>query len=98
METDVHWRYNLTVDDQARFRVSSRVVEGLDDVSITVIKLLGMVILAGWLVVLCEDPPAHAGDCVMLWGASEAAVEWVRRCRRVRSPAIRGFHTLFGSS
>ena len=45
-----------------------------------------MVISAWVLVVLWEDLPAQAGDCVSLRGDNEAAVQWVRRCRGGKEP------------
>ena len=74
METGVYWRYDLTADEQARFGGSSRAVESMDEISIDVLELLGMVIS-------CEDLPTQAGDCVLLRGDNEAAVQCVRRCR-----------------
>ena len=59
------------------FGGSSRAVEGLDDISITVLKLLGMVISAWVLVVFGEDLPTKAGDCVLLREDNEPAVQWV---------------------
>ena len=86
LETGVYWRYDLTKDEQARFCGSSQAVKGMNDISINVLELLGMVISAWVLVVLCEDLPAQAGDCVLLRGDNEAAVQWVRRCRGGKEP------------
>ena len=57
-----------------------------DDISINELELLGMIIPAWVLIVLCEDLPTQAGDCVLLRGDNEAAVQWVRRCREGKEP------------
>ena len=58
----------------------------MDDISINVLELLGMVISAWVLVVMCEDLPTQASDRVLLRGDNEAAVQWVRRCRGGKQP------------
>ena len=58
----------------------------MDDISINVLELLGMVISAWVLVVMCEDLPTQASDRVLLRGDNEAAVQWVRRCRGSKEP------------
>ena len=40
-----------------------------------------MVVSAWVLVVLCAERTSARGDCVLLRGDNEAAVQWVRRCR-----------------
>ena len=70
----MYWRYDFTADEQARFCGSSRAVESMDDTSIIVLKLLGMVISAWVLVGLFEDLPTQADDCVLLRGDNEPAV------------------------
>ena len=42
----MYWRYAFTVDEQARFSGSCQAVEDMDDISINVLELLGMVISA----------------------------------------------------
>ena len=77
METGAYWRYDLTADEQARFCGSGRAEASMDDISVNVLELLGMVISAWVLVVLFEDLPTQAGDCLLLRGGNEAAVQWV---------------------
>ena len=79
--TVLYWRYDLSDDEQVPSRGSSLDVVEVHDISIHVLELLGMAISAWMLVVLCEDLPTQAGDCVMLRGDNKAAVHWVRRCR-----------------
>lgn len=57
----------------------------MDDISINVLELLGMVISAWVLVILCEDLPKQADDCVFR-GDNEAGVQWVRRRRAGKEP------------
>lgn len=68
---------------------SSRAVEGVNDKSVNVLELLGMVISAGYFsgfAFLEAYLTTHAGDCVLFPGDSEAAVQWARRCRRGNEP------------
>ena len=93
LETGVYWRYNLTVQKPSRFCDSSKSVHGVDDLSINVLDLLGMVVSAFVLVCSCADRPSATADCVLLRGDNEAAVHWVRRCRgglETRSGALMG--------
>ena len=86
LESGVYWRYEISRDEQARFCGSSRAETGINYIRIYVLELLGMVISAWVLVVLCEDLPTQGGDCVLLRGDNEAAVQWVRRCPEGREP------------
>ena len=81
LETGVYWRYELNDRERSRFCGSSGSVGCEDDLSINVLELLGMVVSAWVLVVLCAERPSAKGDCVLLRGDNEAAVRWVRRCR-----------------
>ena len=94
LEIGVYWRYDLSVQKQSRFCCSSRSVAGIDNISINVLELLGMVISAWVLVSSCTESPSATGDCVLQRGDNDGAVHWVRRCRggknrgRVRSYAF----------
>ena len=80
LETGVYWRYDLDAGERSRFCGSCKSVEGENDVPIDVLEVLGMVVSAWVLVCLCAERPVGLGDCVLLRGDNEAAVEWVRRC------------------
>ena len=92
LETGVYWRYDLTAQEQSRFCGSSKSVRGVDDLSINVLELLGMVVSAFVLVSSCADRPSATGDCALLRGDNEAAVHWVRRCRGGAGTAFRCPH------
>ena len=96
LETGVYWRYDLTVQEQSRFCGSSKSVDSVDDLSINVLELLGMVVSAFVLVYLCAERPSATGDCVLLRGDNEAAVHWVRRCRGGREPRSGALMRLLG--
>ena len=53
LETGVYWRYELNDRERSRFCGSSGSVGCEDDLSINVLELLGMVVSAWVLVVLC---------------------------------------------
>ena len=63
METGVYWRYDLTADEQARFGGSSRAVESMDEISIDVLELLGMVISAWVLFCVSISPQRRVIVC-----------------------------------
>ena len=58
----------------------------MDCISIKVLELLGTVESAWVLVSSCAERPSATGDCVLLRGDNEAAVQWVRRCRGGKEP------------
>ena len=96
LETGVYWRYDLDAGERSRFCGSSKSVAGENDISINVLELLGMVVSAWVLVSLCAERPAALGDCVLLRGDNEAAVEWVRRCRGGKEPRSGALMRLLG--
>ena len=80
LETGVYWRYNLDAWEPSHFCGSSKSVAGESDILINVLELLGMVVSAWVLEFPCAEHPAALGDCVLLRGDDEAALEWLRRC------------------
>ena len=50
------------------------------------LELLGMVMSAYMLVVVCGERPVGSRDCVLLRGGDEAAVHWVRHWRGGKEP------------
>ena len=86
LETGVHWRYDLTPQEQSRFCGSSKSARGVDNLPINVLKRLGMVVSAFVLVSSCADRQSAAGDCALFRRANEAAVNWVRLCRAGLEP------------
>ena len=96
LETGVYWRYDLSVEEQSRFCCSSRFVAGMNEISINVLELLGMVISAWVPVSSCSERPSAMGDCVLLRGNNEAAVQWVRRRRGGKEPRSGAFMRLLG--
>ena len=55
LETGVYWGYELNDRERSRFCGSSGSVSFEDDLSINVLELLGMVVSAWVLVVLCAE-------------------------------------------
>ena len=96
LETGVSWRYELNDRARSRFCDSSGSVGCEDDFSINVLELLGMVVSAWVLVVLCAERPLARGDCVLLRGDNEAAVQWVRRGRGGLEPRSGALMRLLG--
>ena len=96
LETGVYWRYYLDGAERSRFCGSSKSVAGENDISINVLELLGMVVSEWVLVSPCAEHPAALGDCVLLGGDNEAAVEWVRRCRVGKEPRSGALVRLLG--
>ena len=96
LETGVHWRYDLTAEEQSRFCGSSKSVRGVDDLSINVPGRLGMVVSAFVLVSSCADRPSVTGDRALLRGDNEAAVHLVRRCRGGLEPRSGALTRLLG--
>jgi len=96
LETGVYWRYELDVQERSRFCGASASVAGEDDISINVLELLGMVVSAWVLVSSCAERPSAMGDCVLLRGDNEAAVQWVRRCRGGKEPRSGALMRLLG--
>ena len=69
-ETGIYWWYDLTAQIQSRFCGSSKSFRGVDDLSINVLELLGMVVSAFVLVSSCADRPSATGECALLRGDS----------------------------
>ena len=94
LETGVYWRYDLDARERSSFHGSSKSVAVENDISINVLELLGMVVSAWVLVSPCAERPAALGDCLLLRGNNEAAVEWVQRCRGGKEPRTRALMRL----
>ena len=73
LETGQYWRYNLSEKTLARFRGSIKHLQSQDSSSINTIELLGMMMSAYMLVVVCGERPVGDKDCVLLRGDNEAA-------------------------
>ena len=97
LETGVYWRYELDSAVQSRFCGSSKAVAGENDISIDVLELLGMAVSAWVLVSACAERPLATGDCVLLRGDNDAAVEWVRRCHGGKEPQSGTLMRLLGA-
>ena len=97
LETSVNCRYDLTALEQLGFCGSSKSVRGVDDdISINMLERLGMVVSAFVLVFSCADRPSATGGCALLRRHNEAAVHWLRRCRRGLEPRSDGLMRLLG--
>ena len=95
-QTGQYFRYELSYEEQSRFVGSSKHVVGVNDVSINVMELLGMV-LGAWLLIVEQNyTPAIASDCVLLRGDNEASVAWIRRCRAGREPRAGALMRMLG--
>ena len=86
LETGIYWRYEPYPAEQSCFCGSSKTVEGVNDISINVLELLGMVVSARVLVSRCAERPSATGDCVLLRGDNKDAVAWVPLCRGGKEP------------
>ena len=60
------------------------------------LELFGMVVSAWVLVVLCAERPSARGDCILLRGDNEAAVQCVRRCHGGLEPRSGALMHLLG--
>ena len=80
LETGVYRRYGFTAHTQSRFCGSRKPVRGVDDLSITMLERLGMVVSLFSLVSSCAVRTSATGDCALLRGDNGAAVHWVWRC------------------
>ena len=78
-----YWQYGLSEEELARFCGSSKHLQLQDSISIEALELLGMVMYAFMLVVVCGERPVGDKDCVLLQGDNNAVVHSVRRCRGV---------------
>ena len=96
LKTGVYWRYDLTAQEQSRFYGSSKSVRGVGGISISVLEPLDMIGSAVVLVSSCADRPSATGDCVLLRGDNETAVDWVRRCRGGLEPRSGALTCLLG--
>lgn len=98
LEMGWYWRYTLSEEEQSRFCGSSKDLLSQDSISINALELLGMVISAYMLVVVCGERPAGDNDCVLLRGDNEAAIQWVRRCRGGKEPRSGALMRLMGAT
>ena len=96
-ETGQYWRYNLSEEELARFCGLSKHIQAQDTISINALELLGMVMSAYMLVVVCGERPVGNKDCVLLRGDNEATVHWVRRCRGGKEPRSGALMRLMGA-
>ena len=96
VETGHYWRYDLSAEERSRFCGSSKSVVGVNDISINVLELLGMLVGAWLLVVQQQHRPAETGDCVLLRGDNEATVAWIQRCRCGKEPRSGALMRLLG--
>ena len=97
LETGQYWWYGLSEEDLARFCGSSKHLQSQDSISINALELLGMVMSAYMLVVVCGERLVADKDCVLLRGDSEAAIHWVRRCWRGKEPRSGTLMRLMGA-
>jgi len=58
----------------------------VNDISINVLELLGMVVGALVLITQQQYVPQALGDCVQLRRDNEASVAWIQRCRGGKEP------------
>ena len=58
----------------------------VNDVSVNVLTLLGMVVGAQALITRQQFVPQEMGDCIQLRGDNEPSVAWIQRCRGGKEP------------
>ena len=78
------WRCDLQEEERTRFKGSTS--HNVDDLTINVLELLGMVISAFTLVVVEKARPKHPRDPVLLMGDNQSAIHWINRCRGGKEP------------
>ena len=76
-----YWWYDLSQEELARFCVSSKHIQSLDNICVNALELLGMVMSAHMLAVVYGERPVGDKDCVLLRSDNQAAVHRVPRCR-----------------
>lgn len=82
----LYFRRALNPVEQSRFVGSSKLVSGVNDISINVLELLGMVVGAQALVTQQQYVPQEMGDRIQLRGDNEPSVAWSQRCREGKQP------------
>lgn len=97
VQTGSYFRYDLSADEQSRFCGANKYARGVNDISINVLELLGMVVGAWLLIVQQQHRPVAAGDCVLLRGDNEAGVAWVQRCRGGKEPRSGALMRMLGA-
>ena len=97
LETGFWWRYTFDENERARFCGYSTMVTGENDISINIAELLGMVMSAWMLVILCGERPDNTCNSALLRGDNESAVQWVKRCRGGREPRSGALMRLLGA-
>lgn len=95
-ETGGYWRFDVDAAERSHFPGSRAALAGENDISNNVLLLLGVVVSAfvSWLcagVALRAERPSAIGDCVLLRGDSEAAAQWILRCREGKEPRSGAF-------
>ena len=95
-QTGVYYRRSLTPEEQSRFVGSSKMVSGVNDISINVLELLGMVVGAQVLITQQQLVPQEMGDCIQLRGDNEPSVAWIQRCRGGKEPRSGAIMRLLG--
>ena len=78
LETGRWWRMDFDYDTQDRLRSH---VQGRDDLPISVLDLLAMVVTAWAFTVEAKSAPQYAGVSIIRRGDNMSAVHWVNRCR-----------------
>ena len=87
------WRFEFDDDVHARLRATAR---DWNDLSISVLELLGMVLTA-WIFVTQSDAwPRYARDIILMRGDNMSAVQWVSKWRGGREPRSEGLMRLLG--
>ena len=92
-------RRKLSAQEKYRFRGSSKYVSGFDDISVSILELLGTQLVVGaWMLVVAEHHrPITEGDCILLRGDNELSVLWIRRCRGGKEPRSGALMRLLGA-
>lgn len=75
-------------------RVRGHKIYSEGDISITVPKLLGMVMSAWMMVVVLGEKSSEDEDCALLRGDKSSGVQWINRCqgdKELRAGALMRF-------
>lgn len=83
LETGAWWRFDLNADERARVQNN---VHTLNDLSINVLELLGMLVTAYLAVVCGSMRPPYRETTVLVKGYNMSAVHWVNKRRGGKEP------------